>query len=268
LICVIFRGALPPELGAFPQRTTSVYSKQTQSSWRSNCIFLLGYLASVLEVTTRQEGLNQIRVTAPSYARPTVAGVNEPVPAPFVLTGWETIPNLPAPQFVSENHKLIKAGASADSVILLRSGTVKLTCKPRLGPEMIVAIRSSGWFLGADAAFLGGPHGLTATTLSACEVSVIPVQFFLEAARTAGPLASYVNTMLCHGSEAYLSSLIELRTASADERLDKFVSDLQAITASTGAARPRLKQIEVARALAITPEHLSRLKSRKRLAHL
>jgi CRP-like cAMP-binding protein len=181
------------------------------------------------------------------------------------LTGWESIPDLPAPQLVRENHKIFRAGAPADHVILLRSGTVKLTCQPRRGPEMIVGIRSSGWILGADAALLGARHGLTATTLSTCEVSIMPAEDFLVGARTPGPLANYVNLMLCHGNDAFLSSLIELRTASADERLEKFVSDLQAIPASGGSARPRLKQVEIARALAVTPEHLSRLKSKKRL---
>lgn len=202
---------------------------------------------------------------ATNHVRRTLAELNQPVPAPFVLSGWESIPDLPAPQLVRENHKLFKAGTPAESVFLLRSGSVKLTCQPRRGPEMIVGIRSSGWMLGADAALLGAPHGLTATTLSACEVSIIPAVDFLNAARTPGPLANYVNVMLCHGTDAFLSSLIELRTASADERLDKFVSDLQTITTSGGSARPRLKQVEIARALAITPEHLSRLKSKKRL---
>jgi CRP-like cAMP-binding protein len=187
-------------------------------------------------------------------------------PAPLTLPNWETIESLPPPEKFEAGDKLYIAGAPSRHIYLIRQGVVKLKCHGHKRREMIVGIRSSGWLLGSDSAVLCRPHASTAVAISDGEVSVFSSSEFLQAIQTPGPLAHHLLISLSQDAHAFLAAQVGLRSESAEQRLEHFLDEVKALANAVGVrtAAP-LSQVEMAQLLSMTPEHLCRIMSRKRL---
>jgi CRP-like cAMP-binding protein len=187
-------------------------------------------------------------------------------PAPLTLPDWETVENLPPPETFEAGEKICIASAPARRVFLIRRGVVKLKCYGHNRREMIVGIRSSGWFLGAESAVLGKPYVSTAIAISDGEVSVFSSSEFLQAIQVAGPLAHHLQVSLSQGAHAFLAAQVGLRSESAEQRLEHFLDEVKELADAAGEPKSPLSQVEMAQLLSMTPEHLCRIMSKKRLA--
>jgi CRP-like cAMP-binding protein len=186
--------------------------------------------------------------------------------APLTLPDWEAIENLPTAETFEAGERICVASAPARRVFLIRRGVVKLNCYGPNRREMIVGIRSSGWFLGAESAVLCRPYVSTAIAISDGEVSVFSSSEFLQAIQTAGPLAHHLQVSLSQGAHAFLAAQVGLRSESAEQRLEHFLDEVKGLADAAGEPKSPLSQVEMAQLLSMTPEHLCRIMSKKRLA--
>jgi CRP-like cAMP-binding protein len=176
---------------------------------------------------------------------------------PLKIPGCERLVDLPAPTLIRRRQTLFLHGMPPREADLIHSGLVKLIRRKENREQMIVAIRGSGWILGADAVILGYPHSFEAVALTECAISVIPSGQFLEKLKSPGPFADHVTTTICHGINGYLSQVVELRALSAAERLDHLMETIQPL--DRGNTPSPMTKREMAQFLGITPEHLSRM---------
>jgi CRP-like cAMP-binding protein len=187
--------------------------------------------------------------------------IHFPAFAPIVSDAFEHLKNLPPAQEIKSGHELIQQGSSKDTVYLLRSGLVKLTCSAPDGHEMTLGLRSSGWCAGAASVLTQRPSVYSITTITRCTVSCLSAADFSAKLMQNTRLLRYFLNSLCHESMSHSASQVQMMGSSAEDRLNHFLQERQSEYArlKTLDALPMLKQMELAQLLSITPEHLSRL---------
>ena len=160
--------------------------------------------------------------------------------------------------------ELFRQGDPSQEVFHLEEGLVKLRRTQPDGEEVIVGLRSAGWFLGAGAAMLGKPYATTAVTATRCSIARLCVREFLRLVRTDHELSWQLHQM--HSREVYeeLVQIADLGSLSARQRLEHFFEQL---LPALGAAGPHgeirvelpLKHWEIAQLIAVTPVYLCQL---------
>lgn len=102
-------------------------------------------------------------------------------------------------------------------------GLVKLISLNRRGDELIVALRPSGWILGAASVIVQKPYPVTALTLTDCQLIRLPAHLFLSLAQTNAKFSWVVEQV--HSREIYdqVSQIIELGSLTARQRLEQFL---------------------------------------------
>jgi CRP-like cAMP-binding protein len=183
-----------------------------------------------------------------------------PAFAPLVSDAFEHLKGLPPQTEVGAGTLLLEQGANPTFVYLLRQGVVKLTNIASDGKEIMLGLRSAGWYPGGVGALTHTPNSYSVRTLSACTISRIPAEeFSLQLSQSARMmrhfLATLCNELITQSAEA------QAMAETAEERLAHFMRERKARHPQlrTMDVLPHLKQMELAQLLAVTPEHLSRL---------
>lgn len=178
----------------------------------------------------------------------------DPWPAPDAIG--------PATEFLPSST-LFRQGEPVTGLYHIDTGFVKLTRAEDSGRSVIVAIRSRGWLLGAAAALLDRVHPLTAETVSSCVVRRLSSAEYSRILREDSDVARWVHEMQAREAYDQVVLLGQFAVVSPRQRLERFLARVVAGTAprQDGARRIQLplKQHELAQAIAVTPEHLSRL---------
>ena len=156
---------------------------------------------------------------------------------------------------------LFQQGLPVQEVHHLKHGLVKLLQLDADGDELIVGLRSAGWFLGAAAAILGEPYVVSAVTVTSCRVSRVTAVSFREIVATMPEVSWQLHRM--HSREIYrqVAQVADLSRTPAVERLMRLLRSLSP-SSGPGAARRSdipLRQWEIAQLLGITPSYLSQL---------
>jgi CRP/FNR family transcriptional regulator len=184
-----------------------------------------------------------------------------PAFAPIVSDAFDSLTHLPDGQPIGVGHVLLGQGSTADSVYLLREGLVKLTHVTSDGREATLGLRSSGWYAGAVSVLMKMPSVYAVTAVTACSVSRISAtDFALTLSQNSRLMRHFVYT-LCNESMSQSASQAQMMAGSAEDRLKHFLRERKTVNPrfKTMDTLPLLKQLDLARLLSITPEHLSRL---------
>jgi CRP-like cAMP-binding protein len=148
-------------------------------------------------------------------------------------------------------------------VLYLEHGLVKLQKLHVGGEEIIIGLRSAGWFLAAVSVLLERPCAATGITVTACRVARMSAATFRQRVKAGGALSWSVHRMTCEEVQAQLGLVTDLSTVPARERLEQFLWSLAAglRPSSEGDVRFEvpLRQWEIAQLIGVTPPYLSQL---------
>jgi CRP/FNR family transcriptional regulator len=184
--------------------------------------------------------------------------------AGHVESHMPSLASLAPAQVYPAGIELFQQGASVQEAYLIESGMVKLCHTDDRGNELILGLRFPRWFLGSAALILHRRSAVTVTTLTRCELHRIAAEAFMQMIRMDSLLSWQIHEM--HSCELLdqVEQLAQLGTLSSRQRLEQVLGQL--ISALRLDQSPRdirlnlpLKHWELARLIAVTPEHLSRL---------
>ena len=176
----------------------------------------------------------------------------------------ETFKEFPPPQVYPAGTELFEQGSVPQEVWAISHGFVKLVFLHQDAKEMIVALRSPGWVLGAAAVVLANPSPLTATTLTPCRLKRISSGHFLRLLQTDLRFSWYLSLVYSREVLEQIVRTAEQSMLPARLRLEmllgQFISSLRS-PHSKGSIRFELplRNWEIAQLLGVTPEHLSRI---------
>jgi CRP-like cAMP-binding protein len=155
-------------------------------------------------------------------------------------------------------------GDPVREVFCVEQGLIKLVRLSGDGQELIVGLRSKGFFLGAASLIVQMPHPITAITVTRCSLVSIPGELFLRLAKTDEQFCWHIHQ--AHSQEVHqqASQLIALRCLSARQRFERLLLQFFKSIPHQGKPTPMkirlpLKHWEIAQLIGITPEHLSRV---------
>jgi CRP/FNR family transcriptional regulator len=203
----------------------------------------------------------KLRSSGPQLVSDSKNPVSVPAFAPIVSDAFEHLKHLPDVVYFPAGKVLITQGAQVPSIYLLRSGLVKLTHVTPDGRETTLGLRSSGSCLGAVWALKNTPIVYSVIALTPCSVSTLSAaEFPAKLIQNSRLMRHFMNT-LCNESMSQWASLAQLRVWTGEERLHNFMRERKSVhlTLKTLDPLPMLKQLELAKLLSLTPEHLSRL---------
>ena len=146
---------------------------------------------------------------------------------------------------------------------MIERGLVKL-CRQEGDREVIVGLRSTGWWLGAAAVILEKPYPATAETLSRCDLRRIGARDFRRLLKTNSELAWHVLRELSREVHDHTIGRSGLASSRARLRVERFLSELcRKQSVAEPPANFRLqwpaKQWEIAQLIAVSPQDLSRV---------
>jgi CRP/FNR family cyclic AMP-dependent transcriptional regulator len=139
---------------------------------------------------------------------------------------WPEAAVIGAPHSVPQGAVLFRQGASAQTLYLVTTGCVKLTCSDDGGRDRLMALRLPGWLVGVAAATLGRPHPVTAEALGPCEVRPIPVAGFLRLRQTDVAVLQWVQRMQSLEAYEQVGLLGLLGPAKSELRLERLLIKL------------------------------------------
>ena len=159
---------------------------------------------------------------------------------------------------------LTDQGAPVSSIFFVTQGTIKASFIERSGREIITNLHPATCVIGADAALLESPSLITATTISDCEIYVVATRHFRELLQSNADFSFHMNRSMAR--ETFNQTRAVIDASCGDARL-RLVNLLRPETLAGYHQPPNkdlsasvlLKKSEIAKLLAITPEHLSRL---------
>jgi CRP-like cAMP-binding protein len=182
-----------------------------------------------------------------------------PVFCPSVQGGAELIADLPAPQLVETGTVLAKQDQKESQVRLIRSGMVKLTYLSPEGEEFILGLRAEGWWMGAAQVLLDVPNMFNVLAMTSCLVSSIPADDFSQQLMKNPRMLRHYLSSACREKVAQTKLHIMLLSSNAERRLRYMLDEHDNSVWKTLDPTAIMRQADVARLLAITPEHLSRV---------
>ena len=181
-----------------------------------------------------------------------------PVFSPSINAGTEFLSTLPRPEPVAARTVLLQEHQHPSFVHVIRSGIVKVTSINKVNHESLLGLRSEGWWAGATQVLLSVPSITTVTTVTACEVSSIPVSEFSQKLIQNQRMLRHFISSQCRELMVEQKHGI-MHGCSATERLAYLQEELLHSVWRTVDPTSVMRQGEIARLLDITPEHLSRL---------
>jgi CRP-like cAMP-binding protein len=166
---------------------------------------------------------------------------------------------------------LFHQDVTAQSVILIESGWIKLVRLEEVGQEQIIALYPSGSLLGVEPLISNQQHYARAITLVNCKIYSIPAQVFLNWVKTDTRFSWQLPRALSRRIIARDISSAQSRGVASRLRLEQLLWQLlyiQNLSSENGNNEwwfresklfVPLQRQELARMISITPEHLSRL---------
>ena len=181
-----------------------------------------------------------------------------PVFSPAINSGTEFLQSLPTPEPIPAKTVLLEQGQRPSFVRLLRSGIVKLTFINERGEESLLGLRSEGWWAGAPLALLDMVSLATVTTITPCSVTSISVDEFSQKLMANQRVLRHFISSQCRELMVEQKHGI-MQGCSAAERLNYLHRETRNSLWRTVDPSSIMRQGDIAKLLAITPEHLSRL---------
>lgn len=177
---------------------------------------------------------------------------------------WRALANLAPAQEYPPGIGLFKQGAVAEDVYFLEEGLIKLIRVEQVGHELIIGLRSPGWFVGGDFLVLGEKSPFSAITLTDCQLRRISGDAIIKLLKTDLQFSWHFHQVQSRIIHDQLLRLVALGTLSARDRLEQLLWELISLV------KPKhkedrirlhlpLKHWELAQLIAVTPEHLSRI---------
>ena len=169
-------------------------------------------------------------------------------------------------QFYPAGVTLFRQGFPAEDVFCIHHGLVKLHRIQSSGDEVIVGLRSEGWFVAVTAALLHGPHMVTGVTVTPCEIFRLTAEKFDQLLRNDVELSLHVHRMHSEEIHDQMVQTADRNYFSGRERLERVFAQFVRIGARAD-RRGRfeidfpLRHWEVAQLVGVTPQYLSRLLS-------
>lgn len=182
-----------------------------------------------------------------------------PAFCPTVQEGAELIKDLPAPEQFPAGVYLSRQDQKPSQVRLIRSGIVKLTYLSPEGVEFILGLRSEGWWLGAAQVLMDVPNLFTVLTMTPCSVSSISADDFSQQLMTNPRMLRHYLSSACREKIVQTKLHIMLLSSNAELRLRHMLDEHDNSVWKTLDPTAILRQADVAKLLAVTPEHLSRV---------
>ena len=177
---------------------------------------------------------------------------------------WTSMFRLAFPCDRASGMNLFRQGSPATDLYLIEKGLVKLVRLTDDAREMIIGLRSRGSALGAASIIVQKPHQVTAVALTDCRLRRVPLQLFLNLARTNPQISWFL--LHDHSRKVYdqAAQLVGLRYLTARQRFEQVLWQLGSSIADGCQIRMLrlhlpLKLWEMAQLVGITPEHLSRV---------
>jgi CRP-like cAMP-binding protein len=190
-----------------------------------------------------------------------------PIFAPAIAACIGFLGTLPKPLLIKASTVLIKQDTQVKKVQLLQSGLVKLTHLNADGHENLIGLRSDGWYVGSTSAVLGLPSVYSVLACTDCTVVEIPMSDFLRCLRSSQEMMDHFITGLCREVVSSSALQVQLTMSKAEDRLDLLLKERASDQIAGKILDPLrvLKQTELAQLISITPEHLSRLRKKRRM---
>jgi CRP-like cAMP-binding protein len=201
-----------------------------------------------------------------SSANPSTDAIEFPAFTPFLFECAHFVDALPAAKSIPSGMTLVEQGRCARNVQLVESGMVKLVHVNACGREISIGLRSEGWYAGYTSVLTKTASAYSVHTVTPCKIATIPAEEFTRCLTRNPEILDHFISVLCFEVASQANLQIEVMSSSAEDRLDRFMRERKARRPSRNTVDPlyALKQMELAQLLAITPEHLSRLMSKKR----
>lgn len=114
---------------------------------------------------------------------------------------------------------LFREGQRSDSVVLLRSGSVKVSHVTRAGREVLLAVQGAGELLGELGAMDGAPRSATVTAIEDVEAVVVPAAAYREVVAADPDLAFRLLQLVIRRLRAADRMLIEHGAYDARRRV-------------------------------------------------
>ena len=189
------------------------------------------------------------------------------LPAPTSLWSPQALEGLRAigfSQTYPPSVSIFEQDTPVDAVGVIEEGLVKLLRWERRGEAVNVGIRFTGGPLGTAAAILREPHAVTVETLTRCRILSIPLDPFLQLVTTDKQLSSDLHHIHARELLGYVAQLGTLCALSTRDRLLRLIGEVVAAEHQSAIEGPLrvalpLQYTELARAIATTRQHLSRV---------
>jgi CRP-like cAMP-binding protein len=180
------------------------------------------------------------------------------------LPGWKELHGLTPAQVYPRGVELFHQAQVLAEVLYIDAGLVKLVRVDRDGTETILELALAGAWLGSAAVIVGAPSPVTAITCTSAMLQRIPAQVFCHLLEHDRDLSRLIHHAHAGGLCRQTAWLAQVSSLSSRERLERVIRQLivaLGLQASTRGIRLQLplRLWEIARLIAVTPEHLSRL---------
>ncbi len=180
------------------------------------------------------------------------------------LPGWKELHGLTPAQVYPRGVELFHQATRLDEVLHIDGGLVKLARVDRDGTETILELALAGTWLGSASVIVGAPSPVTSVTCTRTTLQRIPAQVFCHLLDHDPDLSRLIHQAHARGLCRQTAWLAQLTSLSSRERLERVIRQLIVALGLQASARGirlqlPLRHWEIARLLAITPEHLSRL---------
>jgi CRP-like cAMP-binding protein len=182
-----------------------------------------------------------------------------PAFCPAVQGGADLIKDMPPPEYVAAGTVLAKQDQNPAEVRLIRSGIVKLTFLDTNGEEFILGLRSEGWWMNSAQVLLNVPNLFNVTAITSCTISSIPADDFSQQLTKNPRMLRHYLSSSCREIVIQTKLHIMLLSSTAEGRLRHMLEEHDLSVWKTLDPMAIMRQADVAKLLAITPEHLSRV---------
>ena len=181
-----------------------------------------------------------------------------PVFSPTIDVATELLQSLPPAEAIAADTILLQQGERPTHVRLIRSGIIRIKFVREDGQEHVLGLRSAGWWAGAPLALMDMPSMYTAETITPCMVNTIPTEEFSQQLwRNQRVLRHFISSQCREVMVGQQHAIMQ--SSSASERLQYLRREQQDSAWQTVDPSSVMNQGELAKLMAMTPEHLSRL---------
>ena len=158
---------------------------------------------------------------------------------------------------------LFQQDQAINEVILIETGLVKLTRSEHNGNEIIVGLLSSGRLVGAPSAISNRRAVFNAITVTSCKAYRLSINLFFDLMHSDSTFSGFVTGTIIELQHEVIIRLSQIGLLDARSHLANTLLEFSrnATLQNNGEVRVQLplSDVDLAKMLAIAPEHLSRL---------